>query len=102
MKISSSKKDILYVVMFSNLKVYHVKVDQKVMLYHYLKTSHGESEASFILKLENTYQVVGVHRGHEMRYNLCTSIKSVSNESLREIFSFNDDQENFFDKYLIE
>ena len=88
--------------MFSNLKEAYLKEDGKVILYHDVLTSPGQSGAPIILKLENFYQIIGVHTGWEKGYNLGTLIKSISFESLKKIFSSDDDQDNIFDKFMID
>ncbi len=74
-----------------------------MILYHDVQTSQGQSGAPIILKLDNTYQVIGVHTGYDKGYNLGTFIKSISYESLSQIFSFIDAQDNnIFEKFLID
>ena len=52
-----------------------------------MQTSQGQSGAPIILKLQDMYQIIGVHTGFDKGYNLGTFIKSISYDSFSKIFS---------------
>jgi V8-like Glu-specific endopeptidase len=47
--------------MFADLKEIKSEKDGKIIIYHEIQTSEGQSGAPIILKLQDLYQIIGVH-----------------------------------------
>jgi len=69
--------------MFADLKEIKSEKDGKIIIYHEIQTSEGQSGAPIILKLQDLYQIIGVHTCYERGYNIGVLIESISYESFR-------------------
>ncbi len=74
----------------------------KIIKYHEVQTSAGQSGSPLVLKQNNTYQIIGVHTGSaDSQYNIGIFIDSLSYNSFKQIFcADNQIQQNLFDQFL--
>lgn len=72
--------------MFCDINEFYFGEKGKIIKYHEVQTSQGQSGAPIILKQGDTYQVVGVHTGHGNLLNMGTFIESLTYETFTQIF----------------
>ncbi len=60
--------------MFAGLKVIETEKEGRIIKYNDVQTSQGQSGSPIIMKLNDIYQIIGVHTGNDQGYNLGTLI----------------------------
>ena len=73
--------------MFASLNEMTTDKDGKIIKYDRVQTSLGQSGSPLILKLNDVYQIIGVHTGSDQGYNLGTFIQSLTYSTFSQIFS---------------